>query len=101
MPELHISINQDELDISFEPGTASVKDLLDQHGITLPSHCGGVGKCGLCMVRIESGACSPLSLSEQGTLTTDEIKHGCRLGCQVKSLGSDLKLTIDKPTPPF
>jgi len=99
MPELHISIDQDKLDISFEPGAASVKDLLDQHGITLPSHCGGVGKCGLCMVRIESGACSPLSLSEQSTLTAEEIKQGGRLACQVKPL-ADISLSIHKADNP-
>lgn len=101
MPELHISIDQDELEISFELGesAASVKDLLDQHKTSLPSHCGGVGKCGLCMVRIESGACSPLSHSERNTLTTEEIKQGGRLACQVKPVG-DISLSIHKTDNP-
>ena len=103
MPELNISIEQQELIISFEIGETdlSLKDLLDNHGFPLPSSCGGVGKCGLCLVQINSGDCSPLSLSEKGTLTADEVARGCRLACQVKPLGGELKLTIDEQTVPY
>jgi len=103
MPELNVSIEQQMLTISFESGATelSLKDLLDSHDLFLPGECGGVGKCVLCLVQIDSGTCSPLSRSEKGALTSDEIKHGCRLACQVKSLGSDLKLTIDEPASLF
>lgn len=101
MPELKVSIDQNEQCIPYEGGdiSRSLKDILDAEGITLPSDCGGVGKCGLCLVHIEAGECTPLSASEKTTLSGDELNRGCRLACQAKPLG-DMSLSILKADNP-
>ncbi|MDX8405778.1 MAG: 2Fe-2S iron-sulfur cluster-binding protein [Mariprofundus sp.] len=73
--------------------SASLKDLLDGHGVAVASECGGVGKCGFCLVSIVAGRLSALTPAEMATLSEDEIREGCRLACQARALG-DLELTI-------
>lgn len=62
----------------------SLKELLDDHHIPLPGKCGGVGKCGLCLVQMISGKASALTLRDQETLTADEVAQGYRLACQIQ-----------------
>ena len=95
MSELKVMIDQNMLTVPFDSAELSVslKDLLDNHGVAVPSECGGVGKCGFCLVHIKSGACSPLTLAEQSTLTESEIRKGYRLACQTRPLG-DINLSI-------
>ncbi|MGI9424727.1 MAG: NADH:ubiquinone reductase (Na(+)-transporting) subunit F [Hyphomicrobiaceae bacterium] len=51
-------------------------------GIAVPSTCAGVGTCGLCRVRVMSGAGEPLS-TETARIPRREIREGTRLACQV------------------
>ncbi|ATX82882.1 2Fe-2S iron-sulfur cluster binding domain-containing protein [Mariprofundus ferrinatatus] len=101
MPELKVRIDHHDLHLHVvdEEEGDSLKDILDHHGIVLPSDCGGVGKCGLCLVHIDEGECTQLTLSEQGTLSADEIGQGCRLACQARPLG-DVTLAIHQTSHP-
>jgi len=62
----------------------TLKELLDDHNIPLAGECGGAGKCGLCLVKIQRGDTSPLTLREQEILTGDELSQGYRLACQIQ-----------------
>jgi len=90
MPELNVTIDGVRQSIPLESSdvSVSIKDLLEGHGISVPSECGGVGKCGFCLVAIISGTCSPLTLAEQSTLSEDEIREGYRLSCQARAMGN-------------
>jgi len=96
MPELTVVMDQQRLVVLPFDGSdssASLKDLLDAHAVAVASECGGIGKCGFCLVFIASGVCSPLTSAERTTLSEDEIKAGYRLACQAKPLG-DIALSI-------
>lgn len=60
------------------PLLAALKD----HGLFIPSACGGRGSCGLCKLRILDGGV-PVS-TELPWLSKDEIAREVRLSCQVK-----------------
>jgi len=95
MPELSVVIDGIRQNITFGSSETSVplKELLENHGVAVASECGGVGKCGFCIVKVASGLCSPLTFAEQSTLSEDEISEAYRLSCQVKPLG-DVALII-------
>ncbi len=80
------------------------------------SPCGGSGTCGKCKIRVESGMCPPLSLSEERLLSEEELSSGIRLACYLTiegdltvseisehrkmavetSFNSDKKITVDR-----
>jgi len=65
---------------------------LNEQGIFIPSACGGRGSCGLCTIKIASGAGEPLP-TELPWLKEDQLRAGIRLSCQVK-VRQDLELEI-------
>ncbi len=66
-----------EYRLPFE-GTPTVASLLQKHGITFPSPCGGNGRCGKCIVMLWGQVSSPDEREEQA---------GCRLACRARLLG--------------
>ena len=68
-------------------GEGSLLDLAARAGVSLPSLCGGRGKCAKCRCRPEGplGAVTPL---ETEMLTPEELAQGIRLGCQARPLGA-------------
>jgi len=95
MSEPIVMVDRSLLRIPFDDSdrTVSLADLLDGLGVSVPGECGGVGKCGFCLVRIVSGLCSPPTPAEYSTLDEDEIRDGYRLACQVRVQG-DIELSL-------
>jgi uncharacterized 2Fe-2S/4Fe-4S cluster protein (DUF4445 family) len=57
-------------------------------GIALVSVCGGMGRCGKCIVIIEHGMVSPPTPLERQKLSENEIASGHRLACQTRVQGN-------------
>jgi uncharacterized 2Fe-2S/4Fe-4S cluster protein (DUF4445 family) len=51
-------------------------------GVPFNAPCGGRGRCAKCLVRVDSGQCSPPDSHELAALTEDELRQGWRLGCR-------------------
>ncbi len=85
-----IKINGDkELDV--EGGSSLLGTLVEQK-IFIPSACGGRGSCGLCKLKVLSGAGEVLP-TEEPYLDKDEIANNVRLSCQVK-IRNDIEIEI-------
>ena len=70
-------------------------DALNILGLSMPSPCGGIGKCGKCKVKITGDYLPDPTLEEDKLLTEDEINDGYRLACKVLL---DKNITLIKPT---
>lgn len=87
--------------ISFSPGAGSVRvgegiSLLEaayQAGFLIASECGGLGRCGRCLVEVEGGDVTPPSGVEQEVLGKSGARKGLRLAC-VTYPRSDLRVAI-------
>ncbi len=73
-------------------GGRNLLNTLKDEKIFIPSACGGRGSCGLCKVKIESGAGDPVA-TEIPWLSANEQAQHVRLSCQVKVKG-DLAIAI-------
>lgn len=81
--------------IEFEPGNwrgecASNQSLLEaaqRLGLELVSLCGGRGTCHRCKIQVLTGHVSSPTLSEQQSLSLQELEDGYRLACQTYPLG--------------
>jgi len=90
--KVRISINDDP-ELGFEAGTgSSVLGTLADHGVFVPSACGGKGTCGVCTVKVLDGGGSILP-TELSLISRGEAREGVRLSCQVK-VKEDLRLEI-------
>lgn len=65
---------------------------LTNAGIAVPSGCAGAGTCGLCKLKVLSGAGEILP-TERALLTAQECVDGVRLACQI-TLQQDLSLIV-------
>ena len=79
-----IVVNEDKR-LSAESGSTLLLALAE-HGIFVPSACGGKGSCGLCKVEVPKGAGEPLP-QELPYLSREERRKDVRLSCQVKVNG--------------
>ncbi len=77
-----VSVNDGHTVFEQDGGGTLLAALLD-HGIYIPSACGGKGSCGYCKVTVRAGGGSVLP-TETPYLTRREILDGVRLACQVK-----------------
>ncbi|MBR4233055.1 MAG: NADH:ubiquinone reductase (Na(+)-transporting) subunit F, partial [Bacteroidales bacterium] len=77
-----ISINGGSKELEVTPG-GDVMHTLADHGIFLPSACGGKANCGQCKLQVLEGGGTILP-TETGFFSRRQIKEGWRLGCQVK-----------------
>ncbi|MBN2725125.1 MAG: 2Fe-2S iron-sulfur cluster binding domain-containing protein [Deltaproteobacteria bacterium] len=85
-----ITINN-EKEIIVDGGQTLLSALKSEQ-IFIPSACGGRGSCGLCKLKIESGAGEVLP-TELPFLEPSEITDNVRLCCQVK-VKADLEVTV-------
>ena len=85
-----ISINDDST-LEVASGSSLIATL-GEHGIHLPSACGGKGSCGQCKVQVWDGGGTILP-TEVGFFSRKEIEQGWRLGCQTK-VKEDMSLAI-------
>lgn len=89
--DVEITINGKE---KLEVGQgASLLSTLSEHGVFLPSACGGKGSCAQCKCQVVEGGGEILD-SERGHFTRKQIKEHWRLGCQCKVKGN---LSIQVP----
>jgi Na+-transporting NADH:ubiquinone oxidoreductase subunit F len=80
--EITLNINEDaEKSLTVDPGD-KLLGILGDHGIFIPSACGGGGTCGQCLVKITSGGGDILP-TETAHINKREAKKGYRLSCQV------------------
>ena len=70
----------------------SLLEILQREGIMIDSYCGGVGSCGKCVVRVQSGQVSSPNSLEAKHLG-DRLKDGFRLACQTVVFG-DLECEV-------
>ena len=66
----------------------SVLDAALSLGLEINSLCGGKGRCGKCLIRIQGGSVSPPTDSERRLIGKRSIDGGYRLACQVFPRGS-------------
>ena len=88
-----ININNGTKELEVTPG-GDVMHTLADHGIFLPSACGGKANCGQCKLQVLEGGGTILP-TETGFFSRKQIKEGWRLGCQVK-VKNDLELKMDE-----
>jgi len=84
--------------IAFAPG-ASLRDILNRTSVPVHSACSGIGACGLCRVRIDTGDAGAPSTAEVLHLGDERLAAHIRLACQVIP-GGDLDVTVLRPARP-
>ncbi|MBN1631348.1 MAG: 2Fe-2S iron-sulfur cluster binding domain-containing protein [Thermoleophilia bacterium] len=87
--KIHVNGGERTLEL---PGGESLQSALEAAGIYLPSACGGRGICGMCRIRVLSGA-PEANPTERHHLSASELGDGIRLGCQIRASG-DLDVEI-------
>lgn len=90
-----IDINDGKKVLDVAQG-GDIMHTLAEHGIFLPSACGGKANCGQCKVQMVHGGGEILP-TETGYFNRKQIKEGMRLGCQVK-VKEDLKIKVPDST---
>ncbi|MDC7125558.1 MAG: FAD-binding oxidoreductase [Spirochaetales bacterium] len=88
--ECKISINGKK-DLTVKGGRSLLLTLMDEE-IFIPSACGGRGSCGLCKVKVASGAGQYLP-TELPWISKEEQAENVRLSCQLK-VKTDMSITI-------
>ncbi|MGE5506332.1 MAG: ASKHA domain-containing protein [Actinomycetota bacterium] len=94
--ELDQSVRQ----VTFNPGV-SLRDILNTSALRVRSACNGLGACGLCRIRIDSGDGGRVTDAERLHLDEATLAEGVRLACQVIPATS-LDVTVlcqARPTP--
>ncbi|MBR0240783.1 MAG: NADH:ubiquinone reductase (Na(+)-transporting) subunit F [Bacteroidales bacterium] len=86
-----IDINDGKKVLDVQQGGDLMHTLAD-HGIFLPSACGGKANCGQCKLRVLEGGGEILP-TETGFFSRKQIKDAWRLGCQVK-VKDNLKIAV-------
>ena len=66
-------------------------------GVSIPSECGGMGRCGKCKVVVQRGA-TPLTPREREYLTPVEIRQKVRLACQAAVRSSAVVSLLSLPS---
>ena len=97
MPILTVKQGNGEHRIPFG-SDRSLRDILDATDLRVRSGCRGIGACGLCRVRIDSGDAGAPTRSETAHLDSTELEQRIRLACQVMPK-HDLAIVILEPAP--
>lgn len=84
-----IHFDPDNVEITVEQGTNLLQAAI-KAGVHISASCGGLGVCGTCKVKIESGNVKSLRTERIGE---DEYIRGIRQACQCQVL-SDLTVTV-------
>jgi Na+-transporting NADH:ubiquinone oxidoreductase subunit F len=88
--EVKLTVNEDT-EYVVKGGLPLLSTLMGQ-GIFIPSACGGRGSCGLCKVKVPTGAGQYLP-TELPWIDEEEMRESVRLSCQFK-VKNDLQLLI-------
>jgi len=80
-----------------QPGE-TLLDTLAPTALGVRTGCRGNGSCGLCRVRILSGAVSPVTEPERLNLSPGQLAAGVRLACQTVALG-DVAVEVEQLAP--
>ena len=78
--------------VEVEKGT-NLLEAAQKAGVDLVASCGGIGICGTCRVRIAQGEVTGLTLTEEESISKDQVAKGYRLACQCEPL-TDVRLEI-------
>jgi Na+-transporting NADH:ubiquinone oxidoreductase subunit F len=90
--KVRIAVNDDPA-LGFEAQAGStLLATLAEHGLFVPSACGGKGSCGVCTVKVPEGG-GALLPTELAHISRSEAREGVRLSCQVK-VKQDLGIEI-------
>ena len=73
-----------EIELSHEPGRTALQTMREG-GVTLPSLCDGMGKCGKCKVRFIGTAPLP-SQADRAVLDPVQLREGYRLACMARPM---------------
>jgi uncharacterized 2Fe-2S/4Fe-4S cluster protein (DUF4445 family) len=65
----------------------SILECSRRNGIGITNVCGGRGKCNTCKVKILEGSVSPPTPAEAGLFSSQDLRAGWRLACQVYPSG--------------
>jgi uncharacterized 2Fe-2S/4Fe-4S cluster protein (DUF4445 family) len=85
MPKLTVTFLPSGASVSVKKGTNLVEAAMAAD-LTLSAPCGGLGRCGKCAVRVQSGVSEP-SAAELRRFSADELAEGWRLACQTRLTG--------------
>jgi ferredoxin len=77
-------------------GDESVFEAARREGVPIPTACAGKGTCGLCRVKVMSGAehLPPINRDEQKHLGNTYFITKLRLACQLRSPGGDVTVMV-------
>ncbi|MDD2557627.1 MAG: NADH:ubiquinone reductase (Na(+)-transporting) subunit F [Desulfuromonadaceae bacterium] len=90
--EIKFEINDNpDLTLISKPG-GKLLGALAEHGIFIPSACGGGGTCGQCHIHVYEGGGEILP-TETGFISKRDARDGLRLACQV-GVKQDMKLGV-------
>ncbi|MDY0212344.1 MAG: NADH:ubiquinone reductase (Na(+)-transporting) subunit F [Desulfuromonadaceae bacterium] len=90
--EIKFEINDNpDLTLISKPG-GKLLGALAEHGIFIPSACGGGGTCGQCHIHVYEGGGEILP-TETGFISKRDAREGLRLACQV-GVKQDMKLGV-------
>ena len=95
MPILRVVHDAAEKVLPFLPG-GTLRDILRDHDLPVPSACAGSGICGGCRVRLQGGFVHAPTAVELSRLTESELSAGIRLACQVHP-AVDIQVVLDAP----
>ena len=79
-------------------GIKSIKELLEERGVSLYAPCAGHGTCGQCVVTVVSGECPP-SEKDKKFLSPEDLARGLRLACRAFPVGEITVMTKDAASP--
>ncbi|MBN2360990.1 MAG: (2Fe-2S)-binding protein [Deltaproteobacteria bacterium] len=86
-------------ELTCEPGRSLLDVLLD-HREPIATSCGGVAACGMCRLRVDSGAAALNAVDPRETQLIGNllVQQGWRLACQAR-LTADASIAIEVPPP--
>ncbi|MGO8879531.1 MAG: ASKHA domain-containing protein [Desulfomonilaceae bacterium] len=97
MPLLKVTWQGRQRILSFQ-SDPSLRQILDTTDIRVRSGCRGDGRCGLCLVQVETGTVNEPTENERLGLTQEQLDQGIRFACQVVPR-HDLRISIVNPAP--
>lgn len=96
----HLSITvltpQGEFQLPYQPGGATLRDILAAGGFPVRSTCGGNAVCGQCQVRVKDSRAIPLTQGEKLRFSDAQLSAGWRLACQLRPI-ANLRISIEAP----
>ena len=70
----------------------TIRDALQEQGLSLDYVCGGIGRCGKCAVRVISGHVS-VTGADRAFFSKEALEQGWRLACQMQ-VTDDIEIEV-------